>query len=216
MSGHDDTPDYLKGVDQPGFDDRDNFTVKSSHEGPLGARGYNKYVYDDDDDITDEREPLRIPWPLILLVVIVMGAIGTLVVAGVVASGTWVAGVERDALAEAGEIARVVDEERKIMDELGAHGIDKSQLEALFQSIDPEEGHARGFAALRFTHAVDEEVAHIGDIRGTSAADRHKKLAFAQKSYEEKLAAWESAAGNPIGALAIGVGLANAPPDGMP
>ena len=49
MSGSDDTPDYLKGVEQPGFDERDNFTVKTSEEGPLANKGYDKYAVDGRD-----------------------------------------------------------------------------------------------------------------------------------------------------------------------
>jgi hypothetical protein len=217
MSGKDDgdTPDYLRGVDQPGFDDRDNFTVKVGEEGPLDKKGFDKYRPDDDDDdddFEDEREPLRIPWPLILLVVIVLGALGTLGIAGVAATGTYIADAERAALAEAGQLSRVVEEERKILDELGARGADRSALMARYAAIDEADGHARGLAALEYTRAVDEAVAMIGDIRGTKVEDRHKKLALAQESYEASLGTWGTAAGNPIGAIAVAVGLADGPP----
>jgi hypothetical protein len=215
MSGEDDTPDYLRGVDQPGFDEQDNFTVKASEEGPLENKGFNKYVDDDDDDDDDDEEekpPLRVPWLLILLIVVVLGAFASLFIAGVAASGTWIDDAERASLSEAGHLARVVDEERKILDELGARGANRVELMAIYAAIDEADGHERGLAALRFTRAVDEEVATIGDIRGSQVADRHKKLALAQKAYEDSLRAWDSAASNPIGAVAVGVGLAEPPP----
>jgi hypothetical protein len=215
MSGEDDTPGYLKGVDQPGFDERDNFTVKASEEGPLASKGFNKYADDDDDDDDDDDEvapPFRFPWMLVLLVVVVLGAFASLFIAGVAATGTWIDDAERAALSEAGNLSRVVDEERKILDELGSRGANRAELMALYAGIDESDGHERGLAALKFTRAVDAEVAAIGDIRGSRVADRHKKLALAQTAYENKLGAWDTAAGNPIGAIAVGVGLAHAPP----
>ncbi len=214
-NGDGDTPDYLSGVDQPGFDERDNFTVKVGEEGPLGKQSFNKHRRDDefdDDDITDESEPIRIPWMLVLVVVVVLGALTTLGVAGVAATGTYISDAERAALAEAGQLAKVVDEERKILDELGARGADRAALMAGYAAIDEADGHQRGIAALKYTRAVDEAVAAIGDIRGTRVEDRHKKLALAQEAYESKLQTWGGAAGNPIGAIAVGIGLAEGPP----
>ncbi|MEZ4322963.1 MAG: hypothetical protein R3F61_36190 [Myxococcota bacterium] len=212
MSGEDD-PDYLKGVEQPGFGDRDNFTVKTSEAGPLGRSGYKKRVDDDDDDDDEEeRPPFQFPWIPLLLVVVVLGALATLFAAGVAATGTWVDDAERAALVEAGNLSKVVEEERKILDELGARGANRTELSELYGHIDETDGHQRGLAALAFTRRVDTEVANIGDIRGTAVEDRHKKLAIAQQRYEEALGSWTSAAGNPIGAIAVAVGLADAPP----
>jgi len=214
MSGKDETPDYLKGVDQVGFNEADNFTVKTAEAGPLGHKAYNKHHDDDDDDDDDDElgPGFRVPWLLILLAVVVMGALASLGVAGIVATGTWIADQDRAALAEGGRLAKTIQEERKIVDELGSQGANRRTLAEMYTAIEPATGHDRGLKALLFAVQVDEEVASIGDIRGTRVEDRHKKIAIAQQAYVDTLRAWDSAANNPIGRIAIGVGLAEAPP----
>ena len=106
----------------------------------------------------------------------------------------------------------LVDEERKILDELGSRGADRAGLMSIYAELDGTDGHARGLKALEFTRAVDEAVASIGDIRGSQVEDRHKKLALAQSKYEDTLRAWDGATSNPIGMVAVTIGLADHAP----
>lgn len=216
MSGHDDDlPDYLKGVEPaPGFDDRDNHTVRPDREGPIGRQPAPKPVVDDDDDDDEHepREPLRVPVGLIAVVFAVFITLGLFGAASVGAMATWVTDAEREALAAGGSLARVVDDERKIIDELGSRGGNRAELMAAYAAIDGGAGHERGMRALAFTRLVEQQMVAIGDVRGTPLDDRQKKLTIAQRQYEAAMASWRSAAGNPLGRLACGVGLAPAPP----
>lgn len=219
MSGSDDDlPDYLKGV-QPGggFDDRDNVTIRPDRESDLGrgpARS-PKVVVDDDDDDDDEvepRPPFPVPPQVILLGVLGIIAVCLFLCAGVAAYGTWIGDDERATLAAGGVLARTVDEERKIIDELGSRGANRADLIAQFADIDRADGQRRGQEALEFARLVDREIVAIGDIRGTVLDDRQKKIRLAQDQYEAALSGWRSKAGNPIGRLACGIGIATPPP----
>lgn len=216
MSGNDDIPDYLKGVDN-GVPEQDDFTIRSDATPAIGSTPVRKAPprrsYDDEEDDEDERRPRRaFPFQALLLVFAAMGGIVLLIAAGVAAFGTWIADAEKAALSATGSLSRVIDEERKIIDELGSRGANRTSLMSKYVAIDEADGHARGRAAFEFAVAVDHEIVTIGDVRGSTIFDRQQKLTAAQKAYDEAMSAWEGAAYNPVGKLAVAAGIANAPP----
>lgn len=218
MAGNDDIPDYMRGVDQQGFgSDQDNFTLRPDVEGPIGNKAYRKGGLDDDDDDDDEERP-PIAGGLTGILTIVVGALVvvlalTLLFGAVVAAGaTMIRDAQHEAERTGVALVEVVIEERNIVTELGARGGNRAELERMLGKVDSSSGLERAMAALAYTHAVQNEIVALGDLRNTPVQKRQHALDRAQDAFEQGLAGWESASGNTLGQIAVKAGLAEGVP----
>lgn len=220
MSGHDDDlPEYLRGVQQQaGFEGPDdNYTLRPGDGGaPLDGGGFDRYA----DPLGDEEDDDE-PKPSVLgPIVVVGGGItlvgGLLLLLGGFAVAMWaglIQSAEADTQVNAEQLVQVVVEQKKIVDELGARGGNRAELESLLAAVDSASGIDKGFRALDYTHAVQDQIVQIGDLRNTPVQPRQYELDLAQDRLEASVGAWRTAAGNPLGQVALAFGLANPPPE---
>lgn len=218
MSGYDDDlPDYLRGVDQQqGYPEPD---APAAGGGGALDGGFERYAAPPDplgdDELTEEVARPSALGPAVMVVggLTVVG--GLLLLLGGFAVAMWASLIqtaESDALANGESLVEVVIAEKRIVDELGARGGNRAELEALLADVDGSSGLDRGIRALAYTNAVQDQIVQIGDLRNTPVQRRQHALDAAQDRFEASMTAWQTSAGNPLGQAAVGLGLANPPP----
>jgi hypothetical protein len=219
MARDDDLPDYLRGVEQQeGFGpERDNFTLRPDADGPMGRASFDKYadVDEEDDEEDDGKQFLGGAQGIATLFVgglVLLVALVVLLGAVTAVGATFVRDAELATASSGSALVDVVVAERDIVRELGARGGDRTTLDAKLAAVDRATGLAKSMAALEYTHAVQNEIVAIGDVRGTPIQARQHALDRAQDDFESSLQDWRNSAGNPIGSLAVATGMASPAP----
>ena len=210
MSGDDELPEYLRGVTEKSVPSR----RRGSTTPPPVMRtiGASPTAYDDDDeDFTDDRPPFISPL-LVIVVLLLLMVITVSTLGSVMLGGSLVASAEQVTEQRAIEIAAVVVDEVKVIDNIGSLGGDRVKLQGLYDQIDGNQGVARGLASLKYAHAVEAELVQLGDIRGTPLHDRQEKLVLASRRFEQSLDGWRGASSSILGGAAVTIGMANPPP----
>lgn len=169
--------------------------------------------------VEPEDPPSRlVNWVLLPVAVVVAGMMCVALVV------VMVAGMGMSSLSDAAdattssqiELYRVLNEERRLVDELGMLGADRTRLEEAYVAYMEEEAEpARIGAALTLVTAVDEQAKDRLDSSGTELAEvlHHvREVRAAHLEYVGALHEWREAAVAPTGRLLITIGLGPSPP----